>query len=137
MSVELHEELDGKILALNLSGKLAKEDYGHFTAAVERAVKEHGKVRMLVRMHDFHGWTLGAFWEDVKFDVKHFADIERLALVGEKRWEAGMAAFCKPFTTAKVRYFDESKADEAAAWVHEGIAEDVQSRREVSTAQSS
>ena len=121
MSVELHEEAAGKILILNLSGKLTKEDYAHFTPEVEKAVKDHGKIRMLVRMHDFHGWSLGAMWEDFKFDLHHFSHIERLALVGEKRWEAGMAVFCKPFTTAKVRYFDESKADEAMVWVHEGI----------------
>jgi hypothetical protein len=121
MSVELHEEAGGKILILNLNGKLAKEDYAHFSPEVERAVKEHGKIRMLVRMHDFHGWSTGALWEDVKFDWKHFSDIERLALVGESRWEHGMAIFCKPFTTAKVRYFDQSKADEALAWVREGV----------------
>ncbi len=62
MAVELHEEADGKIVILNLSGKLAKEDYAHFTPEVERAVNAHGKVRMLVRMHDFHGWSLGAVW---------------------------------------------------------------------------
>lgn len=123
MSVELREEAGGKILTLNLSGKLTKEDYAHFTPAVERAVKDHGKVRILVNMHGFHGWSLGAVWEDVKFDLHHFTHIERLALVGDSRWEAGMAVFCKPFTTAKVRYFDESKADEATAWIHEGVAQ--------------
>ncbi|MEO8165057.1 MAG: STAS/SEC14 domain-containing protein [Betaproteobacteria bacterium] len=123
MSVELREEAGGKVLILNLSGKLVKEDYAHFTPEVERAVKAHGKVRMLVRMHDFHGWTLGAVWEDTKFGLHHFSHIERLAIVGETRWEAGMAVFCKPFTTAKVRYFDESKADEVATWIHEGIAQ--------------
>lgn len=120
MTVELHEEADGRILTLNLSGKLVKEDYGHFTPEVEQAVKKHGKIRMLVRMHDFHGWTLGAAWEDTKFGLHHFSHIERLALIGEKRWEAGMAVFCKPFTTATVRYFDEGKSDEATAWIHEG-----------------
>lgn len=123
MAVELREEAGGKILVLNLSGKLAKEDYAHFTPVVERAVKEHGKVRLLVRMHDFHGWTAGALWEDIKFDWRHFSHIERLALVGESRWEHGMAVFCKPFTAATVRYFDQSKADEASAWVHEGVAQ--------------
>lgn len=126
MSVELHEESGGKILILSLSGKLAKDDYALFAPEVERAVQDHGKVRMLVRMIDFHGWTLGAVWEDVKFDLHHFAHIERLALVGDKRWEAGMAVFCKPFTTAKVRYFDVTTADEADAWIHEGIAQAVQ-----------
>jgi len=126
MSVELHEKEGGKVLVLNLSGKLTKEDYAYFTPEVERAVKSHGKVRMLVRMHGFHGWSLGAVWEDVKFDLHHFSHIERLALIGETRWEAGMAVFCKPFTAAKVRYFDESNADEALTWIREGIVQERQ-----------
>jgi len=72
---------------------------------------------MLVEMHDFHGWTAGALWEDTKFAVHHFRDIERLAIIGETKWEKGMAAFCKPFTTASVRYFDHTQAAEAREWV--------------------
>src|ERR1700677_4411284 len=106
MSVILHEEAGGKIIEVKLSGKLTKEDYEDFLPEVERLIKQHGKVRMLVKMHDFHGWTLGGLWQDLKFDVKHFTHVERLALVGDSKWEAGMATFCKPFTTAKVRYFD-------------------------------
>ena len=125
MSVELHEEAGGKCLLVQLTGKLTKEDYGHFVPEVERLIKQEGKVRMLCRMHDFHGWTMGALWEDIKFDVKHFAHIERLALVGDRKWEAGMAVFCKPFTTAAIRYFDESQYDEANRWIKEGIPQTV------------
>jgi hypothetical protein len=116
MSVDMHEE--GKILAVKLTGKLTKEDYEQLLPEVERLVKEHGKLRMLVQMRDFHGWTAGALWQDIKFDLKHFRDIERLALVGEKAWESGMAVFCKPFTTATIRYFDESDTAQAEAWIH-------------------
>ena len=125
MSAELREELGGKVLVIKLSGKLTKEDYQHFVPEVERLIGQHGKIRMLVEMHDFHGWSMGALWEDVKFDFKHFRDIERLALVGHRKWEAGMATFCKPFTSASVRYFDESKTDEATRWVSEGVAQPV------------
>src|SRR5271168_3518187 len=111
MSVELHKEGNGKVLVVKLSGKLTKEDYDHFVPEIEQLINQHGKIRMLVQMHDFHGWTMGALWQDVKFDLKHFAHIERLALIGDRKWEAGMATFCKPFTTAAVRYFDEAKAD--------------------------
>ena len=121
MAVQLHEEVGGKVLAITLTGKLTKEDYAHFLPEIERLVRVHGKLRMLVRMHDFHGWTAGALWEDIKFDFKHFRDTERLALVGERSWERGMAAFCKPFTTAKVRYFDIGESSEADAWIHEDL----------------
>jgi hypothetical protein len=46
-------------------------------------------------------------------------DIERLAIVGETKWEAGMAILCKPFTAAKILYFDHAKLDEAQAWISE------------------
>lgn len=122
MSVELHEEGSGKILIMKLTGKLTKQDYEQFTPEVERLIKKHGKLRMVVQMHEFHGWTIGAIWEDIKFDWRHFADIERLALVGDSKWEAGMASFCKPFTKAAVRYFYAAKAEEAFTWINEGIA---------------
>jgi hypothetical protein len=121
MSVVFREEAGGKLLILSLSGKLTTEDYNHFTPQLRRAVEVHGKVRMLVWMHHFHGWTLWALGQDLKYDLRHFFGIERLALVGEKQWEAGVAAFCKPITTVTVRYFDESQADEADRWIHEGI----------------
>jgi hypothetical protein len=113
----LNEEAGGKILKVKASGKLTKEDYQRFVPDVERLIKDHGKIRILLEMHDFHGWEVSALWEDIKFDLKHFGDIERLAMVGDSKWEKGMAAFCKPFTKAKIQYFDSSKADEARAWI--------------------
>jgi hypothetical protein len=120
MSVEMKELDNGKLLEVHLTGKLVKKDYETFLPAVERLVKQHGKILMLVELHDFHGWTAGAVWEDIKFDAKHFNDIERLVVLGENKWERGMAVFCKPFTTAKVRYFDRSQAAEARDWLTKG-----------------
>jgi len=34
------------------------------------------------------------------------SDIERIAMVGETKRQHGMSLFCKPFTAAKIRYFD-------------------------------
>jgi hypothetical protein len=116
-SVTLKETNGSKVLEVGLTGMLAKEDYEQFGPAVERLVKAHGKIRMLVEMHDFHGWSAGALWQDIKFDAKHFKDIERLAIVGEAKWQHGMAVFCTPFTTAKVRYFDRGSLDQARAWL--------------------
>ena len=115
--VMLTETNGGKVLEVGLTGKITAEDYSHFVPVVERLVKAHGKIRMLVEMHDFHGWTAGALWEDIKFDVKHFSDIERVAMVGESQWQHGMAVFCKPFTAAEVRYFDRTEIEQARAWL--------------------
>ncbi len=113
----LTETEGGRILELYLTGKLATEDYENVVPTLERLVKTHRKLRILVNMHDFHGWTPGAMWEDLKFDVKHFHDIERAAIVGEKKWQQAVTAFCKPFTGAEVRYFDRADVDQARAWL--------------------
>jgi hypothetical protein len=121
MAVEFNEEHGGKVLVVRMSGKLAKEDYELFVPEFDRLADEFGEVRVLVEMIDFQGWEVGALWEDLKLDVKHFSDIERLALVGEKKWEKGMSVFCKPFTTAEVRYFDRSEATQAREWIESGL----------------
>jgi hypothetical protein len=119
MPIQLNEENSEKILDVHVSGKLTKADYEHFVPEFERLVRQHGKLRLLFYMTDFHGWEGGALWEDFKFDIQHFSHIERLAMVGEKKWEQSMAKFCKPFTTAKIRYFDHAEGAEARKWLGE------------------
>ena len=119
MPIKFEDENEGKVLAIQVSGKLTKADYVYFSPEFERLVSLNGKLRVLFDMTGFHGWEGSALWEDIKFDVKHFADIERLAMVGDKKWEHGMAMFCKPFTKAKIRYFDHADVAEAHKWLEE------------------
>ena len=119
MSIQMNEENSGKVLVLHVSGKLVKADYEQFVPEFERLVRQNGQLRMLFDMTGFHGWEASALWEDTKFAFKHFADIERLARVGDKKWQHGMATFCKPFTKAVIQYFDQADAAEARKWLGE------------------
>jgi hypothetical protein len=119
MPIQVNEEHGGKLLAVHVSGKLARVDYEHFVPEFERLVGLIGKLRVLFDMTGFHGWEAGALWADIKFSIKHFSDIERLAMVGDKKWEHGMAMFCKPFTKVTIRYFDHADAAEARKWLSE------------------
>jgi hypothetical protein len=115
--VHLNEKDGGKVLEVQVSNKLTAGDYTIFVPEFERLVKQQGKISILFEMVEFHGWEAGALWDDIKFDVKHFSDIERLAIVGDKKWEKGMSAFCHPFTTAKIQYFDRGDIDKARTWL--------------------
>ena len=119
MPIRIQEEEGGKVIALHVSGKLEKADYEHFVPEFARLARQRGKLRVLFDMRDFHGWKASAAWEDLKFGVEHFSDIERLAMVGEEKWQQGMARFCKPFTKATVRYFDHVDGAQAREWLAE------------------
>ena len=117
MAITLSERNGGNVLEVLVSGTLAHDDYQRLVPEFERLVNQHGKIRVLFEMRDFHGWNAGGLWEDLKFDLRHFRDIERLAMVGDRKWQQGMSVFCRPFTTAKVRYFDEAAIQEARTWL--------------------
>jgi demethylmenaquinone methyltransferase/2-methoxy-6-polyprenyl-1,4-benzoquinol methylase len=121
MAIELTEKNCGKILEARVSGKLAHGDYQRFVPEFQRLVSQHGKIRVVFEMVNFRGWKVVALWDDVKFDLKHFSGIERLAMIGDKKWQKGMSKFCRPFTTARIRYFDRTAAIEARAWINEGL----------------
>lgn len=110
-------ELGDDVVQVDLSGKLHKADYDEYVPAIEAIIERAGKVRFLMIMKDFHGWDLGAVWEDTKFDMKHHADIARIAMVGDKKWEEWMAKVCRPFTGANIKYFDASERDAAREWI--------------------
>jgi hypothetical protein len=107
------------VLIIHFSGKLEKADYELLVPELERLVQKHGKLNLLFDMKDFHGWDAGAAWEDFKLGVKYFSDIKKIAMAGKNKWQHGMAIFSKPFTKAKVRYYDHTDIAEAQKWLTE------------------
>jgi hypothetical protein len=117
--IEQLPQSEGKILGFKMSGKLHDEDYKKFVPLIDSVAAKEGKVRLLAQFHDFHGWDMHALWDDIKFSTTHCLKIERIALVGEKTWEKWMSTVCKPFTMAKIKYFQVAEIDAAWAWLKE------------------
>jgi hypothetical protein len=111
--------LPAHIVGFKLSGKLHDEDYKKFVPLVDAEIAKDGKVNVLAQFHDFHGWDAKALWDDIKFSTTHCTKIQRIALVGEKPWEKWMAAVCKPFTMAKIKYFGAGDVEAAKTWLSE------------------
>jgi hypothetical protein len=116
------EQLSGlpeNTVGFKLAGKLHDQDYKQFVPVIDQAIAQHGKVRLLAQFRDFHGWDLHALWDDIKFSTTHCTKIDRIALVGDRAWEKWMTQVCKPFTMAKIQYFDAADIDSARAWLGE------------------
>jgi hypothetical protein len=116
---DFSEQLDHNVISMTISGKLDVEDYDSFAPELEKFIKEHENVRMLIQLEDFKGWTAGALWEDSKFGIRNFNGIERIAIVGDKSWENGMVVFARVFTKADIRCFDSGDLQAGLKWVTE------------------
>jgi hypothetical protein len=117
MPIGMQEEDGGKFLKIALAGTVSKEDYKPLIIEFTRLAELRGKLRVLLDMTHFHGWDASALWQEIKFDLKYLDKLDRLAVVGEARWQHAIASFAKPFTPADVRYFDGAQITEAEAWV--------------------
>ena len=115
--IQVEETASGTLVTLKIKEKLDKEDYAMFVPMIESQMQNGSPVRLLIELHDFKGWTAGALWEDTKFAAKHFNDIDRMAVVGDARWQKGVTTFFKPFTHADVRYFDLAAIEDARQWM--------------------
>ncbi len=111
-----------KIVGFKLRGKLHDEDYKTFVPAVEAAVAAEGKLRLFAQFDDFHGWDVHAAWDDLRFGLRHYRDFDRIAMVGDRWWQAWLVTICRPFTRAKVKYFDAAKVNDAWEWLRENRA---------------
>jgi hypothetical protein len=118
---EINLERQGrrKIVKLRLKKRLTKDDYEEFVPQLEWLMSDTDKIGMVVELVDFEGASLGALWEDTKFAAHHFQDVDKLAVVGNRRWEKIVPLLAKPFIAAEVAYFDDTAFEAALQWVRE------------------
>src|SRR5258705_5035727 len=88
-------ESSGRLVALRVAGKLTKEDMVSVAPPLEEKIRENGKVDLLCDMTDLHGWSLGGFLAELKFDAKNPKDFRRVAGINRKTHPPFMAGKLK------------------------------------------
>jgi hypothetical protein len=112
----------GNLVGVKLSGTLTDADYQQFVPVLAEAANK-GNLHLLVDMSSFSGWNRGALWDDIKLDETLGDRMERLAFIGDKKWQEWMTKICKPFTSAQIQYFAPTDARNAWTWVQDGLTD--------------
>lgn len=112
-------EVKNNIIYTTAKGKLTKEDYQLLVPALRKLLTEHQKISWYFEMSDFKGWEPAALWEDISFDLKHRNDFEKVAMVGDKKWEQWLSLIMKPFTQASIKYFTIADKEMGLTWINE------------------
>jgi hypothetical protein len=110
-------QTEGNLIATRATGNLTEADYDKLLPLLNNIVEKHKKIRWYFEMEGFEGWKPKAFWEDLKFDVQHANKFEKVAMVGDEKWEDWMTDLMKPFTSAEVKFFDLEEKEIAKKWI--------------------
>lgn len=118
------EEMPPGVLGLQAVDDVEEEDYRNvIVPAVEEAVAEHGKVRVVfVLGPEFDEYEAGAVWEDVKLGVRHPTAFERMAIVTDARWAGPAVRVFSVLWPGQARTFPLAELEAAKQWAADEAA---------------
>lgn len=120
--IEIASGFPEHVLAISCEGKLTVEDYKDvLIPETNKRIEKFGSIRMLCHLGAaFHGVTPGAAWSDLKFGIKRWNDVERIAFVTDVTWIADAVRLFAPFYPHPMRVFSDDELEDAKSWIMEG-----------------
>jgi hypothetical protein len=110
--------VSGGMLTLKVSGRLSQAELAAAQQAAGEIIGTEGRWRMLVLIENFAGWERGGEWGDLSFQAAHDTSIERMAIVGDRKWEDLALIFtAKGLRPFPIEYFEPAQLAAARAWL--------------------
>lgn len=118
ISIGINRVNDTFFIKIKINGKLTHEDYKMMIPMVENAVKsvEKPEIKVLIDAIDFDGWEMEALWDDLKFSLGHIELFNKIAFVGNKKWEEHAINISNWFMIGDIEYFENM--DDAKNWIN-------------------
>ncbi len=128
MSIEINtrgvgieiKNLDEKfIVEIDIYGKLTHRDYEVMIPVIERAIiaAADKEFDIVVDMRDFEGWELEAAIDDFKLGMEIRNSFDKMAVVGDKKWEKWSVEAMSHLTRGEMKFFEDY--NEAYKWIME------------------
>lgn len=102
---------------ITIDGRVTREEFRAVADRLEALLKRHEQVRVLEHIKDFEGMDIDAFWEDIKFSLRHLNDFSRCAVVTDKNWVNLWSELIQPFIRCEVMHFEPHEIEAARAWL--------------------
>jgi len=116
MSAEIASVAD-HVLTAKVSGTLTQPELASLQSAAAKIIGTGGKWRLLVLTENFAGWERGGTWNDFSFSDSD-ASIERMAIVGDRKWEDLALLFtAKGLRAFPIEYFTPDQLAAAQDWL--------------------
>ena len=113
------DQSSGAVVGYKVLGKVTAEDYQELEPAIQLLVDKYDSVYLLLDLQEFAGEEVKAWLPDLKFGHRFHDKIEKMAIVGDKRWQKWLAALASPWYAHDTRFFHPDETDKAWAWLRQ------------------
>lgn len=114
-----HREPGTDIVEITIEGRVSRAEFDDVAAALEAVISQHGTVRVLEDIHSFEGIQASAFWDDLKFSLRHMNEVSRAAVVTDEHALEWFVRLVRPVVRGEIRTFHRGELDAARAWLRE------------------
>ncbi|MCK4900989.1 MAG: STAS/SEC14 domain-containing protein [Anaerolineales bacterium] len=103
----------GNVLGYKVVGTITKADYKTMLPEVEALVEQEGHIRLLLDMTEFKWEKVKAWGADWKFGHEYSEKIDKMAIVGDKKWQEWLAKVAEPFYAGEAKFYPPDEAHDA------------------------
>jgi hypothetical protein len=116
--IRILRDMPPGVLGFEALDDVDEEDYQNILVpAIEQAVAEHGKVRIVyVLGPKFDEYEAEAVWEDLKLGARYPASFDRIALVTDAKWAVPALKVFSILWPGQARAFPTAELDDAKRW---------------------
>lgn len=110
--------VENRTVTVRITARLTQSELAAIQKETGAIIERLGRVRILVLAEHFQGWEEGGQWNDFSFQDAHDQHIERMAIVGDEKWQDLALLFAsqglRPFP---IEFFPPERLAEARAWL--------------------
>lgn len=108
-------ELPG-IMEVEINGEITENNMKEFKSHFDQKKEDHDKLKLLIEVKEMD-YTLEGFIEGFKFDINHFNDFEKIAVLSDKEWLGLSSKLADYLPKVEVKHFDSNERDKAIYWL--------------------
>jgi hypothetical protein len=119
--IEVSELSNSSVLALNISGKLTRQNLDEFISILKNHISQSDDPLLYMVLQDFKGWEgVAIAWKDLNLDAAYIGYLDRIAIVGDKKWIEWGRQMVDALSKEELKYFYTDQAEKAWKWINSG-----------------
>lgn len=113
--ISIQQHANTLILHITICGTLQHCDYQNINNVLDASANSCD-INVSFDMTKMRGFTLHAVWDDLLLGIKHWSHFKKIAIIGDKPWQASMAYLANHIGHIHCQLF--SNQTDANAWLN-------------------